>query len=628
MNKTIKFDVDLGELELAISERNLSNDEINKQKNCLLGGEALRKELEDLSKSDVEKSLHINLKPNGIYIQFDRKLIKDRVTEWSFMVRDTVWGGGDISCDNWLQISRLADLYSKTDNGFPSIRLTTRQNFQFHRVTKKNLIPLIKGLIEINSPTLNGCGDNTRNPVACPHPSNIFDANVLARKIGKYFQLPLSEHYKVFDYEGTAIMNDGFNYSEYGLPRKFKIGIGGYYYDEQLHQDSRCNCCDILTDDVGIVPLVEKERVVAYLVYIGGSLGQKNGKPTFAALGGAFGIFSNEEHLMKGLDAIAKVFQQVGDRKNRHFARLKNIIIAKGLERSGYSIESLLLDEGVFNEVRELGIQWYSEQVKSLGIDFDPPIKINLGKINKHHGWIKQFDGKWAYGLWVENGRISDDNPQGKIKSLIDEIVLKIKPNIRIAPSQDLLFKDIEESSKDELNQILTKYNYGGYSKLKINSEACVGLYTCSLALAESEKYFHPLISQLEARGYSNVDGVSIGISGCERHCSRNVRYAISIEGKGNDFYQLKLLFGNQDGEHLAKDLIEGGEKYLRLIPKELITDVISALIDNYIKNKNEDENNIALFHKRIGMSGIIKFLKTNKTTATLMKKTYDPFLA
>lgn len=628
MNKLVNFDVDLGELELALSSRNLNSEELQKKKNCLLGGEALRRELEDLSKPDVDKSLHISLKPNGIYIQFDRKLIKDSIREWSFMVRDTVWGGGDISPDNWLHISRLADLYSKSDDGFSSIRLTTRQNFQFHRVTKENLLPLIKGLIEINSPTLNGCGDNARNPVACPHPSNIFDANALARKIGKYFQLPLSEHYKVFDKERISEASNGFNYSEYGFPRKFKIGIGGYYHDEQLHQDVRCNCGDVLTDDVGIVPLIEKKKVVAYQVYIGGSLGQKNGKPTFAALAGAFGIFLSEEELMKGLDAIAKVFQQVGDRKNRHFARLKNILIAKGLEKSSHTIEEILLDENIFNEVRELGIQWYREQVKSLGAEFYPPVKFELGKINKHHGWIKQHDGKWSYGLWIENGRISDGNPQGKIKSLIDEIVSKIKPNIRISPSQDLLFKDIDKSSKVELNQILVKYGYGGYSKLKINSEACVGLYTCPLAVTESEKYFHPLISELEKRGYANVDGVSIGISGCERHCSRNVRYAISIEGKGDGFYQLKLLFGNPDGEHLAKDLIDGGEKYLRLIPKELIPEVISALVENYIANKNKDESNIALFHQRIGMKGIINFLKCNQKTAALMEKSYDLYLA
>jgi sulfite reductase beta subunit-like hemoprotein len=626
--KTINLDISLGELELALSERELSKDELAKYKNELLGGERLKNELEDLSRPDVEKDLKINLKPNGIYIQFDRELIKKSVREWSFMVRDTVWGGGDISWEDWLQYSRLADLYSTADDGSSSIRLTTRQNFQFHRVSKKNLVPLIKSLIKIGKPSLNGCGDNTRNPVACPHKSDIFNANELAQKIGKYFQLPLSEHYKVFGEKYLHTEDKGFKYSEYGLPRKFKIGIGGYYDDEELKKEVRCNCGDILTNDLAIVPIIKNKKVNGYQIYIGGGLGQKNGKPTFPSLAGPLGILSSEEALMKGLDAIVTVQQQIGDRKNRHWARLKNILISKGLEKSEHTFEAVLLDESIFNEVRNLGIEWFKEQLESLGVCFLPPIPLELGKLNKHHGWKKQHDGNWSFGLWIQNGRISDTNPQGKIKSLIDELVSNIKPNVRIAPTQDILFTDIEESSKEIFDEILKKYNYGKYSKLRLNSEACVGLYTCPLAVAESEKYFDPLISELESLGYSDVEGVSIGISGCERHCSRNIRYGISLEGKGDSFYQLKLLLGRIEDDHLAQDLIFDNKKYLKLIPRTEIPNVISVLVDNYTANKNPDEEEISIFHKRIGISNILDLLKNHDKTSALLEKTYDPFIA
>jgi sulfite reductase (NADPH) hemoprotein beta-component len=625
--KTINLDISLGELELALNKRELSKDELAKYKNELLGGERLKNELEDLSRPDVEKDLKINLKPNGIYIQFDRELIKKSVREWSFMVRDTVWGGGDISAGDWLQYSRLADLYSKADDGSSSIRLTTRQNFQFHRVSKKNLVPLIKSLIKIGKPSLNGCGDNTRNPVACPHKSDIFNANELAQKIGKYFQLPLSEHYKIFGEKYIGNRHDGFNYSEYGLPRKFKIGIGGYYYDEELKKEVRCNCGDILTNDLAIVPIIKNKKVNGYQIYIGGGLGQKNGKPTFPSLAGPLGILPSEEALMKGLDAIVAVQQQIGDRKNRHWARLKNILISKGLEKSGHSFETILLDEAIFNEVRDLGIKWFKEQLESLGVCFLPSITLELGKLNKHHGWKKQLDGKWSFGIWIQNGRISDTNPQGKVKSLIDEIVSSVKPNVRIAPTQDILFTDIHESSKNILEEILKKYNYGKYSKLRLSAEACVGLYTCPLAVSESERYFHPLISELEQRGYSNVEGVSIGISGCERHCSRNIRYGISIEGKGDSFYQLKLLLGKTEDAHLAQDIIHDNQKYLKLIPKNEIPNLISVLIDNYRTNKNPDENEISVFHQRIGIEKILESLKTDEKISHLLEKTYDPFL-
>lgn len=632
MEKTIKLDIDLGELELALSSRNLSKDEKNKLKNSLLGGEKLRKELEDIENPGIEKSLHINLKPHGIYIQFDRALIKESIRQWSFMVRDTVWGGGNISPETWLKFSHFADLYSRYDDGSPSLRLTTRQNFQYHRVSKENLLPLVRNLISLNMPTLNGCGDNTRNPVACPYLSDIFDANALSQKIGRYFQLPLEEHYKVFGEKYYGTNEKHFNYSESGLPRKFKIGIGGYYFDKELNREVRCNCADILTNDAGIVPLIKNKKVVGYQIYIGGGLGQKNGKPTFPSLAGALGIFKTEDELLKGLDAIVTIQQQVGDRKNRHWARLKNILIYKGLESADFhkqiKLEDVLLNEEIFKTVRDKGIDCFREQLLSMNIKLYQPIKLELGHFNRHHGWKEQHNGKWSFGIWVENGRLSDTNPQGKIKSLIDEIVREIKPTTRTTPYQDILFTDILQSSKEDLNNILKKYNYGGYSELKINSQACVGLYTCPLAVAESESYFHPVISELEHRGYGNIKGVSIGISGCERHCPRNNRYPISFEGKGDGFYQLKLLFGKAEDEHLAQDLIENGVKYLRLIPQDNLPDIISVLIDNYLTNKQKVENDISVFHKRIGMGKIIQLFKENHVTAHLMEKIYDPYLA
>ena len=96
LSSTITYNVDIGTLEIALSERNLSSDELNKKNNTLLGGDKLKKDLEDLSKPDIDKSLHINIKSNGIYIQFDRTLIKQGIKDWFFMVRIPFWGGGDI----------------------------------------------------------------------------------------------------------------------------------------------------------------------------------------------------------------------------------------------------------------------------------------------------------------------------------------------------------------------------------------------------------------------------------------------------------------------------------------------------------------------------------------------------
>ena len=304
MVKEIKYELSLGELELALELRELGKDELNKLNNTLLGGLKLKEELENLAKEDVDKSLHVNLKPHGVYIQFDRRSIREGKREWSFMVRDTNLGGGEISAEDWLKFSHLADKYSSFDDGAPSIRLTTRQNFQFHRVAKKNVVNLVKELIRMDKPSLNGCGDNARNTIACVVKSDVFDSNSLAKKIGEYFQLPIEGHKKVFGFNENKNgngLNTKFDYGDLGLPRKLKIGIAGYYFDYDKNEFVNCNCCDILTHDIGIAPIIKNNSVNGFQVYIGGGLGQKSGKATFASLGGAFGIFKDEDHLLKVL---------------------------------------------------------------------------------------------------------------------------------------------------------------------------------------------------------------------------------------------------------------------------------------------------------------------------------------
>jgi sulfite reductase beta subunit-like hemoprotein len=629
MAEVVSYDVDLGTLEIALSERSLSSDEINKRDNTYLGGEKLRRELEDLSKPDVDKELHINMKPNGIYIQFDRSLIKEKIKDWFFMVRIPFRGGGDISPDEWIKISELAEKYSRDEDDSPSTRLTTRQAIQFHRVKKEVLLPLVRELIELGKATLNACGDNVRNTTASPVKSNIFDANSLAQRIGKYFQLPLEEHYKIFHPSFTKNeIDDNFKYDSLGLPRKLKIGIGGYYIDQETMQEVRCNAPDILTNDIAIAPIIEDNKVSGYQVYIGGSLGQKNRKVTFPSLAGALGIFYSEDDLMRGLDAIVFLQQQIGDRKNRHWSRLKNILYKKGLEISGKNIEDVLYSEYDFRLIRDLGIKWFGEEIKKLGIEFPPPVKIDLGKVDRHHGWKKQYNGKFSFGLWIENGRIKDSSNFGKLKTMIDTIVVQVKPQIRLTPFQDLLLTDIEESQKDLLDSILHSFMYGNFSSLRTNSLACVGLATCGLAVAESEKYLHPLIDELEKAGYGNLDGIHIGISGCERHCSRNPRFDISLEGKTDGEYQLKLLFGQPDKEHLASDLISSGKKYLRRIPQEQAASLVLVLVENFVRNKLPDEKYISVFHKRVGMENIIALLKENEITKPLMQNTAELFVS
>ena len=629
MAKKPVYNVSIKELELALKDRKLSKDELAKLDNTILGGIKLKNELNDFSKDDVDKSVQINLKSHGIYLQADREKKKNGIKEWTFLVRIPIWGGGDISSKEWIKISELAEKYSRDWNDNPSIRLTTRQSIQFHGVKKEGIIKLVNELIDLNRLTLNACGDNTRNPLACVHKSNLFNGTELAHEIGEYFRLSVEEHANTFSYVNLngEIKKGKFKYSKNGLPRKFKMAISGVYKNENSGEIVNCNCTDILTNDLAIAPLIENEKLVGYQVYIGGGLGQKNGKIIFPALASPLGIFETKDELFKGLNAIVNFQQEYGDRENRHWARFKNLIVKKGLEISNKSIEDVLLNKEQFELVQSIGVNWIREKLIDDGIPLKFTKELNIGSLHKHHGFIKQIDDNYSYGFWIENGRITDYANQGKLLSFIKDLVNKYEINIRITPYQDLFFTDIKEIYLEQFKESIKEFNNQKYSVLRRNSIACVGLPSCGLSVTDSERFLNPLLSNLENRNLGNVEEVRIGISGCERHCSRNVRYDICIEGKANNLYQLKLLFGRVEENYLASDIIHNDEKYLRQIPIDNIADLIELLINNYLKNRYEEESSISQFHSRIGINGIIELIKADKNLSHLLDKKYDKYL-
>ena len=103
------------------------------------------------------------LKFHGVYQQDDRDARKTGPKLYSAMVRVGV-AGGILTADQYLALDRLADL------GDGSLRITTRQDFQYHHVPKSHLKDLIRGVNDTYLSTLAACGDVVRNVISCPAP--------------------------------------------------------------------------------------------------------------------------------------------------------------------------------------------------------------------------------------------------------------------------------------------------------------------------------------------------------------------------------------------------------------------------------------------------------------------------
>ncbi len=111
-------------------------------------------------------------------------------------------------------------------------------------------------------------------------------------------------------------------YGNQYLPRKFKIAI--------IIPPN--NDCDIYSQDLGFIAIVEKGKIIGYNVVAGGGLGSTFGaRETYPRTGNVIG-FCKPEQVVEIAEKVVEVQRDNGDRKDRKQARLKYTIDRLGLE--------------------------------------------------------------------------------------------------------------------------------------------------------------------------------------------------------------------------------------------------------------------------------------------------------
>ena len=552
--------------------------------------------------ADVSHETESLAKSYGIYLEFNRaKSGKEK--DWMYMIRLGIPGGGPITPEQWQVIDDLSERWGRDPQDNSTLRLTTRQNIQFHWVKKEGLVDIIKTSAESGLLSLNGCGDNVRNVMACPLSaySEVYNANELAYKVAKYFQLPVQPFIQIFAIDPDAVPEEqsSFQYGPQLLNRKFKMAFSAIHLDER-GQAQLDNCVELRTHDLGVAPIYENGRVERFQIFIGGGQGEKNGKPTASVLARPLAIVT-EAQLMPALDAVVAVHQEWGDRANRHWARLKYV-------------------------VRKQGIPWFRDQVEQrLGYALALPIEdLDVGPRDLHHGWTRlPSNGLYAYGAFIENGRLTDHGPNGRLKSMIREISQKYATPLLLTANQDIIFAEIAADQRDAFEADLATYGFGrrngvAFSALRLQSGACVGRDTCRLAYTDSEQFEPELIDQLEELGWGDLS-TAIGITGCERQCFRPATKAIGLIGSGMNRYQFKIL-GTEDGRHQGVPLTVDDQVYLRSVPRDQVPVVIDTLF-HYYNAEREERESFGYFMRRKGIEAVVSHLKAHPKTSSLLVK-------
>ncbi len=488
--------------------------------------------------SDQDKQL---LKFHGSYQQEDRDARKSRRQDglgkyYMFMVRCKI-PGGRVTADQYLAIDRLAEQYA---NG--TIRFTTRQSIQLHGILKGNLKATIAGINECLLSTLGACGDVNRNVMACPAP-HAGDAvrqalQDTADQLAAHFA-PRSGAYHEIWLNGKALSNGTAAaevepiYGKVYLPRKFKIGLA-------LPED---NCIDVYAQDLGLLAIAEQGRVIGFNVLVGGGMGMTHGNAkTFAQLGKPVAFVPAAE-VVRAAEAVIKLFRDHGNRADRKRARIKYVIHEWGVPRFREVLAEYF--GGPLEEAREAPITGF----------------------DTHLGWHPQGNGKWYYGVSIENGRVKDAG-DFRLRTALRGLIERFRPSLRITGNQDLLLCDLDGSALPQIEGVLAEHGVKvpeRLSNVRKYGMSCPAIPTCGLAISESERALPGIIDRLEVelqRLGLEGENIAVRMTGCPNGCARPYQSDIGIVGRSGEKYLL-YVGGNPLGDRLnfpLRDLVPIGD--------------------------------------------------------------------
>ena len=161
-------------------------------------------------------------------------------------------------------------------------------------------------------------------------------------------------------------------------------------------------------------------------------------------------------------------------------------------------------------------------------------------------GWVQGEDGRWHLTLRLLSGRLWDRDGLRHLSGM-REIAKVHTGEFRLTPNQNLVIADVGSGQRAQIDALAAEYGLDDYrhaSPLRLNSLACVAFPTCSLAMAEAERYLPDLLDQLEAlldrHGLRDAP-IGLRISGCPNGCSRPYLGEIALVGKAPGRYNLML---------------------------------------------------------------------------------------
>src|SRR5262249_6139691 len=109
--------------------------------------------------------------------------------------------------------------------------------------------------------------------------------------------------------------------------------------------------------------------------------------------------------------------------------------------------------------VHDWGVEKFREVLGGYlgGTSLALPKPVAVSGYDLHLGWHDQGDGKWYYGLSIENGRIKDEGSL-RLRSGLRAIAERFGPELRLTPLQDVLLCNLEGKDRPEVEKLLREH--------------------------------------------------------------------------------------------------------------------------------------------------------------------------
>lgn len=486
-------------------------------------------------KSYADKlDLFLNEQINPLDFKIERvyKGIYEQRTNGTYMVRIRC-AGGVISGKQMLGIAELASKYNSK-----ILHITTRQELQFHNINLEDTSKILDELHQIGIST-KGSGGNTVRNILCSADS-VYSEN------------------EIFNPSPHTIALTNYLISQdisWDLPRKFKIAFSN------SSQDNTLACFN----DLGFIAKEENGQK-GFSVYIGGSPSNK------AMIGKKYSDFIPENKIFHIAEGVIQYFNEYGNRKNRHKARLRYLFYKHGKEKVFGMIKEKI--ESISRETDYPVIE--KRSFESAKLDIKPLTDEKTINSQEYKKWYSDFVKTQKQTAYVSiEIPVLFGNLNNKVFSELASYISGLSANdIRFTVNQNILLQNIPENLCTNIYSHLKKIRIEtALLPIQGNLVSCTGADTCQLGICFSKGALKKVYDRLESEELSSdkLDSIRINISGCPNGCGQHLVSDLGFAGKVSrkeKLYPAYTVFaGGISGEDKADYAFKIGEVSAKDLP-------------------------------------------------------------